>query len=192
VAGSEGGDETVVATARGKVVERLVAWREPDQMRNVGRVIDVLNELGVRPADVEDPPRAVLRVDAGGLGQGLDSRLKERGYSVESFNAAWRCDDEDRRARFQNQRAEAFDALRTLLVNGEVALPYNELLEEELRTCSGLTNSMGKLQIISKKEWRDLLQPRRSPDRLDAVVMAVAAPTGLTLADHFAPAWAAL
>jgi hypothetical protein len=48
-------------------------------------------------------------------------------------------------------------------------------------TCSGFTNSSGKLQIISNKEWRKFLQPKQSPDRLDVVVMAVAAEHGLTL-----------
>jgi hypothetical protein len=34
-------------------------------------------------------------------------------------------------------------------------------------------NAHGKLQIISKEDWRQIIH--RSPDRLDAVVMAVAA-----------------
>jgi hypothetical protein len=62
--------------------------------------------------------------------------MKERGYDVVSFNASRRCEDDEARERFQNQRAEAFDRLRTMLVNGEVAFPYDELVEEELRTCS--------------------------------------------------------
>jgi hypothetical protein len=113
-------------------------------------VIDVLDTLGVRPADADareaalaqsafapllatrpgdptarrvEPPHAVLRVDAIGLGQGLDSRLKERGYDVVSFNASRRCEDDEARERFQNQRAEAFDRLRTMLLNGEVTFP---------------------------------------------------------------------
>lgn len=99
---------------------------------------------------------------------------------VASFNAAARASDEEARLRHQNLRAEAFDTLRTLLIKGEVALPYSEELEEELRTCSAFTNSSGKFQVISKKEWSELLHPRRSPDRLDAVVIAVGTPMPLT------------
>jgi hypothetical protein len=106
-----------------------------------------------------------LKPDADAIGAGLDARLKEHGYAVASFNAAARCQDEEARAKYQNARAEAFDQLRTLMLTGEVALPYDELLEEELRTCSAITNSMGRLQVISKKEWADLLHPHRSPDR---------------------------
>jgi hypothetical protein len=60
-----------------------------------------------------------------------------------------------------------------MLVKGQVALPPDALLEEELLTCRAFTNSSGRLQVVSKKEWREVLG--RSPDRLDAVVIAVAA-----------------
>ena len=45
-------------------------------------------------------------------------------------------------------------------------------LEQELRTARGFLNNNGKLQIIAKEDWRQIIH--RSPDRLDAVVMAVA------------------
>ena len=99
---------------------------------------------------------------------------------VAPFNAAMRASDDEARLKFQNARAEAFDTLRTLLLTGEVALPYSEELEEELRTCSAFTNSAGKLQILSKREWSELRTRRRSPDRLDAVVIAVGTVTPLT------------
>ena len=130
--------------------------------------------LRLQPGDpqaVESQLRSgVLKPDAIAVGAGLAARLKERGYAVAPFNAAMRALDDEARLKFQNARAEAFDTLRTLLLTGEVALPYSEELEEELRTCSAFTNSAGKLQILSKREWSELLHPRRSPDRLDAVV----------------------
>jgi hypothetical protein len=52
-------------------------------------------------------------------------------------------------------------------------VPYSPELEQELRTARGFLNAHGKLQIISKGDWRQIIH--RSPDRLDAVVMAVAA-----------------
>ena len=53
-----------------------------------------------------------------------------------------------------------------------VALPYSVELEEELRNYRGFLNSGGRLQIQAKDEIRELIH--RSPDRLDAVIMAVA------------------
>ena len=61
-----------------------------------------------------------------------------------------------------------------MLVRGEVALPYSPELEAELLTCSSFTNSRGLLQVVDKEAWKKLLGGR-SPDRLDAVVIAVAA-----------------
>jgi hypothetical protein len=42
-----------------------------------------------------------------------------------------------------------------------------------LRSQPASLNNNGKLQILPRDEWRDVIH--RSPDRLDAVVMAVAA-----------------
>ena len=57
-------------------------------------------------------------------------------------------------------------------MRGEVGLLYSPELEQELRTCRGFLKSGGKLQAITKENWRQVIH--RSPDRLDAVVMAVA------------------
>jgi hypothetical protein len=85
-------------------------------------------------------------------------------------------ESEAARDRYANQRARIYDAFRTKLVRGEVALPHSPKLEAELRTCRGFTNSSGKLQIISKAEWRGILAGR-SPARLDGVVMAIGVET---------------
>lgn len=115
---------------------------------------------------------AVLRIDEIGVGKGVNDRLAEQGYKVDPFNASRRCAREINAEKYANRRAEAYDRLRTLLVAGQVALPYDPLLEEELLTCTGFINSSGKLQISPKDEIREIIA--RSPDRLDAVVLAVA------------------
>ena len=70
-------------------------------------------------------------------------------------------------------RAETYARMPDKMIRGEVGLPYSPELEQELRTARGFLNSSGKLQIIAKDDWRQMIH--RSPDRLDAVVMAVAA-----------------
>lgn len=68
-------------------------------------------------------------------------------------------------------------------------LPNDPLLEEELRTCRGFLNPTGKLQIISKDDWRQIIH--WSSDRLDSVVMACAgrgyASFGSGACDHSGP-----
>ena len=117
--------------------------------------------------------RAEIRVDEIGVGRGVSDRLKEAEYPCVAFNASKRPTSEENQKEFQNLRAEAYSRFRTKLINGDIALPYSPELEQELRTCCCFTNSSGRLQIWSKAEWRDVL--KRSPDRLDAVVMATAA-----------------
>jgi hypothetical protein len=63
--------------------------------------------------------------------------------------------------------------MRDKMIRGEVGLPYSPELEQELRTARGFLNNNGKLQILAKEDWLQIIH--RSPDRLDAVVMAVAA-----------------
>jgi phage terminase large subunit len=201
IGASAEGDESVIAMARGGYVEELVTWREPDTMRSVGRIIDALRKrqvpltrfhssmetdlLATREgtALLESTPPGdpilyvgnpvTLRVDEIGVGRGVSDRLREAGFSCEPFNASRRSYLPSDADRYANVRAEAYDRFRTMLVRGQIALPYDPLLEEELLTCRAFTNSSGRLQVISKAEWRIVLG--RSPDRLDAVVMAVAA-----------------
>jgi phage terminase large subunit len=115
---------------------------------------------------------ADIYVDEIGVGRGGADRLRELGYSVIAFNASKRASTEQRQFTYANLRAECYARLRDKLIRGEVGLPYSPELEQELRTARGFLNNNGKLQILAKDEWREIIH--RSPDRLDAVVMAVA------------------
>jgi phage terminase large subunit len=199
VAASTDGDETVIASARGGHVEEITSWHEADTMRTVGKVEEYLRRRGIprKPPTGAGQPHpffgqsmpgdplefvgkpAIIRVDEIGVGRGVSDRLKEKGYPCQPFNASKRPEtSEDAMTRFQNRRAEAFDRFRTLLVKGKIALPYDSQLEEELQTCRAFTNAMGRLQIIDKGDWKLVLG--RSPDRLDAVVIAVAGSGAVT------------
>jgi hypothetical protein len=114
-----------------------------------------------------------IYVDEIGVGRGVSDRLRELNYVVKPFNASKRATTEARHFTYANLRAEAYARLRDKMIRGEVGLPYSPELEQELRTARGCLNSNGKLQIIGKDDWRQIIH--RSPDRLDAVMMAVAA-----------------
>jgi hypothetical protein len=216
VAASSEGDENVIASALGGHVEEIIAWREADTMRSVARIETYLRQrnvqrrrhqgvamanrlreagMGALVDGASGDPVAlagrstVIRIDEIGVGRGAADRLREMGYAVSAFNASKRPEREDGILKFQNQRAEAFDRFRSMMVRGQVALPYSDELQEELRTCRAFTNGMGKLQIISKEDWKVLIG--RSPDRLDAVVMSTAGSGDLTLYPMRAPRVAA-
>ena len=204
VGASEEGDASAMAVAFGGWVKELVTWHEADTMKSVGRVIAEFRRLRIaktRYSALAEREAALLQshignvfveaaflrgdpldysgfdaevyVDEIGVGRGVADRLRELNYSVKSFNASKRPTTEARQFTYANLRAEAYARLRDKMIRGEVALPYSPELEQELRTARGFLNSNGKLQIISKDDWRQVIH--RSPDRLDAVMMAVAA-----------------
>ena len=74
------------------------------------------------------------------------------------------------RKRFANTRAEAYWHLREALETDAVALPRDEELFEEACAIRWRPTSEGKIALESKDDLRGRLG--RSPDRLDAAVMA--------------------
>lgn len=111
--------------------------------------------------------RAVWYIDAIGIGKGLGDRLSELGYHVVLFNAARRCRHEKDTLIYANERARVAYGFREMLIAGEVAIPDDELLLQELRVYSAFTNQSGKLQVVAKDYLRRLL------GRYDAVLQAV-------------------
>ena len=203
VGASEEGDASVMAVAWGGWVSELCCWHEADTMKSVSRIISEFRRLRiskVRGSPFHEREAALLQdhigtvfveaaflrgdpldydgfdadiyVDEIGVGRGVADRLRELNYSVKPFNASKRATTEQRQFTYANLRAEAYARMRDKMIRGEVGLPYSPELEQELRTARGFLNPAGKLQIIAKDEWRQIIH--RSPDRLDAVVMAVA------------------
>ncbi len=183
-----GPDLTCCAVRRGPVVESLHAWGRCDLSESVDRIREVLQAAGVRPSGewkkvlVEQPwpesPRGVKRrvpphgrviVDEVGLGAGVLDRLKELEYRTYGFNGGRSALDGD---RYLNARAEAYWRLREKLEAGELALPPDEKLMDELIATRWRPTPEGKVRIEAKDDLKARLG--RSPDRADAVVMAVA------------------
>jgi hypothetical protein len=75
-----------------------------------------------------------------------------------------------RLASSANRRAESFWVLRRGLERGEIALPPDEKLADELCAMRWSIGLDGKVQIEAKNELRARIG--RSPDRADAVAMA--------------------
>lgn len=182
-----GPDKTVVAVRRGDVLSELVAWGRCDLTESVARIRAVLERVGAttgrrggtsatwgEPWRRSRQPVAVGRVvvDKVGVGAGVVDRLAELGYRVEPFNGGRSPRDGD---RFLNRRAEAYWHLRDLLERGEIAVPADEALADELLAQVWRPTADGKVMLESKETLRGRIG--RSPDRADAVVMAFAEPT---------------
>jgi hypothetical protein len=111
--------------------------------------------------------RGLIAVDSIGIGSGVVDALEDMGFSVSAFNSSAR---PLRRQKYMNARAEAFWQLRQQLEDGELDLPPDELLFDELLAIQWRPTAEGKIRIEDKGELKARLG--RSPDRADALAMA--------------------
>ena len=166
-----GADSTVLAVLQGGNVLELISWRDASLPATADRVQAEAQRFGARYPRTPKPP---VWVDVIGLGAGAFDTLRERGYPAHEFNGSEKATDP---SRFLNRRAEAFWFLRTALEAETVTLPPDPELVEELMAVEWTINpARGAIQIVAKDELRKTLG--RSPDRLDSVVIGVAAALG--------------
>jgi hypothetical protein len=160
-----GTDQTALAVVQGPVVREIVTWAHADTMETCGKVILALQERGL------DPRSTAITCDEPGLGAGIIDRLRELGCrGVVSFNGGRTALRPD---KFMNRRAETYWAVRRLLEEGKIAVPRDAKLWDELSGTRWHPNSRGQVQLESKDDLK--LRLGRSPDRADAVSMALEA-----------------
>jgi len=177
---ARGGDETVVAVRVGGVITELVAWRSRDLMETVGGIREVAARVGVTPPRsmaefglADKPRKGTIVVDTVGLGGGVADRLKEEGYDVVGFsgNAKPPLTYENHTVQFHNCRIAAYWRLFELMREKLISLPPDPLLVGELLATGYQPTSAGRVIAKPKDEIKKLIG--RSPDRADAVCMAV-------------------
>lgn len=179
---SEAADLCVAVLRRGPVVYELRSWSGLDTMATVQRLVDIWEEL---KADTRAHIGTVV-VDSIGIGKGVTERLREthitrpraagrtrrgrkktRSTAVEGFDARKSALDAD---SYRNLRSQAFWRLRTLLEDGEILLPDDAELFEELTRMPYRIDEKGKIWF-----QKDDVKARigRSPDRADALMMSL-------------------
>lgn len=152
-----GGDLTVIGLRVGPVVTHLEAVRGADLMEVCGRIVRLA---------YEERPESIA-IDSIGLGAGVVDRLNELQIAgVEAVNVALPAND---RERFANRRAELYWGLRERFRRGEIALPRNETLCEQLASLRYGHTSGGKIQIESKEAMRR--RGMDSPDHADMLAL---------------------
>jgi phage terminase large subunit len=133
------------------VVERAVEIAAADRVAGYGAV----------------PPDTVV-LDVVGVGASPADAFARTAAVVVEYRGNARASDP---VTFENVRAESFNAVRTLLERGALALPRDAELWAELLAVRLFVNARGRIQAIDKDEVRDELG--RSPNKADAVAMAV-------------------
>ena len=160
-----GTDKTVIAVRRGQRIEPLQVYSEKSTTETAG--------LTKRAA--EDYDTRAIKVDAIGIGCGVADRLEEEGFDNVGVNVAEHSGDPE---RFFNLRSELWWNLRERLDPDvtrnpdPIALPPDDELLAELAAVKYKLTGRGQVQIEPKADMKKRLG--RSPDRADAVVLALA------------------
>ncbi len=154
---SAGGDETVLAVRRGNKIEIAAAFREPDTMKTIGRLIQIFVQQKLTADQISG--------DAGGLGLPIIDRLTESGWAIQRVNNG---SPASKPEAYCNLAAECWFEARVKIEKGEVILPNDPELIAQLTSRRGWPDSKGRLQLESKADMRSRGLP--SPDRADAVL----------------------
>lgn len=160
-----GEDKTVIAVRRGQRVEPLEVYSKKSTTETTGRVKKAASTYGTR----------VLKVDEIGIGRGVVDALQDDGFENVGVNVAEHPNEPE---RFLNLRSELWWNLREHLDPDRarnarpLALPRDDELLADLAGIKYRLNSRGKIQVEAKEDMKKRLG--RSPDRADAVVLALA------------------
>jgi phage terminase large subunit len=151
-----GGDETVIVKKAGNRITFEDVFVQRDLMETVARTVRVVRSDRAVP----------IKIDSVGTGAGVYDRLKEQGYNaIEVIGSA----SPKKKNQFRNKRAENYWKLRELLP--DLSLPGDEKLKSQMAAIRYRILSDGLILIESKEELKR--RALASPDRLDAVALAV-------------------
>ena len=170
-----GSDATILAHRIGLCVMSLEPHNREDTMMTTGRVIPLIKR---EEGDDSDDPKRVAVVDSIGVGGGVVDRLRELKLPVLAYTGSAKTSFRDRTGEygFTNTRSAAYYHVRELLepaYGAELMLPPDDLMISDLNTprWTIATGVPPKIKVETKEEVAELLG--RSPDRGDAVVMAL-------------------
>lgn len=160
-----GQDESVVAVNQGGRVRVVDSWGKSDLVETARRIHRQATDLNA----------AEVRIDTTGVGGGVYDNLEvldefyPRNYVVIGFDGGSASPDISQWGR---KRAYAHDFLRTQMAEGNIDLDYDdETLREEMQAVTFKFNNRGAIEITAKDDIKKEINGR-SPDRLDAVIMA--------------------
>lgn len=165
----QGDDMTCFAPLRGRQMEALKEWSEPDTMKTADRV----------DAELLSNPGSAAFIDENGLGAGVVDRELQRKREIYgimvSEKAYGTIDGKPAEDRFDTLRSQIMWLLRESLDpnNKEaISLPKDMDLAAQLSNIKwGVNEKTGKIEVEQKKMMKKRLG--FSPDRLDAAANAV-------------------
>lgn len=173
-----GGAENVLAIRRGNRVTIKRAWREKNEMIAVGEFIVMFREERLKPEQIWG--------DNAGFGKPIMARFAELGWPLQRFNGGL---EALRPSDYQDRNAEIWETGGRAIARGEVIIPQDAKLHEQLITRKRGATPEGLLKAESKKDMEK--RGIKSPDRGDAVMMAIGIRPLATFGkvDNIIPSW---
>ncbi len=130
-------------------------------MKTVSIVIEMVHRYGI--------PWGNVFIDADGIGGPMIRRMEEQGYCPNRvYNGGSPFDD----VHYARANAEMWAITASKIQSGEVILKDDPMLLSQLSSRKKKPRSDGKLELETKTEMKR--RGVHSPDRADAVVMAIA------------------
>lgn len=178
-------DRTALCVRQGPIVREFHTWRGLDTREVATRVRHEVSRLchemsGVRTVYVDtvgpggpgvydrlrdELPEVRFFYSAGSDGY---RKVREASPAAAEFKASHRAQDPE---RYVNMKAQAFHRLRRLLDDGEIAIPNDAGLWEELLAHRLRSRPDGRMEVVGKDDVRARIG--RSPDLADALVMTL-------------------
>lgn len=170
-----GGDRTVIRERRGMRAGREEQFLDSDPMRTVGRLVEKINEWGVKR----------VKIDSTGIGWGLGGRLRElsKRHNPTSKDTTHNAEvvlinfgerpSAGNEKKFVNRRAEIYWTIgreMSRLEQWDLSNVDNDVLHELTASRYEIMDSYGKIKIEKKENVIKRL--RMSPDRAEALLLA--------------------
>lgn len=156
------GDPKVIYVVRGTEVLPAHVSREEDTTRVAEWAVEILKDAGVKPQD--------CYIDNGGAGKPIVDYIERLGYKpvvryMNNHGAKYS-------AEYADRVTEDAYAIKALFHSLPIKLPFDMELYEDIRTRRVVLMDHEKLKLQKKTDHRK--EYGKSPDRLDALIMALA------------------
>ena len=153
-----GDDHTVIYAFEGPRIIATEYLLKKEPMETAGRIYRMHRNVH----------SSLIAVDEIGIGAGIRSRLHELGAPVMGVNSGALAEDKE---HYKNLKAEMWFHAQDVFREGEVCLPDDDKLIEDLAAHTYAVNSKGQVVIEKKKDVKKRLG--RSPDQGDAFVLGL-------------------
>ena len=150
-----GDDETVFTIRKGLLIEKIINVRSRDTMEVTGQACNLMDEYEIE----------IVKVDAIGIGAGVEDRLKELDRNVIGVNSSRTALD----PRYFNKRTELWFNGKLWLTTGKI--PDNMDLISDLTTPLFFYGSKGQFRVESKEDIKKRLG--RSTDYGDSYNLSI-------------------